>query len=241
MKVFASATMPEIFGFCGDARFSALVLSQAITAIDSCYLLSPDDTAAIKMKKVEQMLAMAWKTFPKMYIGYDTTILHLSREDEGVASRFWLKEHRFSKGTNGIMQSSTPQMAPLGECSRAWVVRGSGTTSVNDTIDSWNRMYKDRHTSRAVFKAFCESIRSAKDPNSGGPPQLVSLYRIGHGRPHGVIWNNSRYFQGLPTICGTQKDGVPWRNDSFEIVNQRHKSRKAGAAEHVSIIDFGAG
>lgn len=114
MKVFASATMPEIFGFCGDAGFAALVLSQAIGAIDSGFLFQPDDTVAIKTEKVQQLLAMAWDTFPKKYLRHNTSILHVSREGEGVASRFWLTEHRFFKGGNVSMQTTERQMAPLG-------------------------------------------------------------------------------------------------------------------------------
>lgn len=237
-KVFASVTEPEIFGFCGDSRFAALVLSQAIGAIDSRLLFQPEDTVQIKLEKVRQLFAMAWQTFPKQHLTCSTSILHVSREGEGVKSRFWLQEHHFN-GTTGRMWSEAALSAPFGEYSRAWVIRGTGSDGVMKSIDARNRRYQDRHTSRAVFKAFCDSLREEIDTNSGGPPQLVSLYRIGNGRPHGVIWENKRYFEGLPTLWNAQKDEVPWRNDSFEIIDQRKKARKSGAARHVSVLDFG--
>ena len=56
------------------------------------------------------------------------------------------------------MQSTPAAMAPLGQCSRAWVAKGTGGRHVTNAIDAWNRRYSDRHTSRSVFKAFCESI-----------------------------------------------------------------------------------
>jgi len=238
-KVFASATQPEIFGYCGDSRFAALVISQVIGAIDAGYLFHSSDNARTKLDRVQQLIAMAWETFPKKEHHFDTTIVHLTREDTDVRSRFWMQEHRLPKyPEQPKISSSAPAMAPLGLYSRAWIARGSGGSGVLDSIAAWNGRYADRHTSRAVFKAFCEALQSGQDPYSGGPPQLASLFRIGAGRPHGVIWNNQRFFEGLPTVSQAQKDGVPWRNNSFEIVDHRKKSRASGAASHVSRLTF---
>lgn len=238
-KVFASATSPEIFGYCGDTRFAALVISQIIGAIDAGYLFHPEDSAQKKLLKVQQMIGMAWETFPQKHLVCDTNIIHVTREGNNVASRFWMQEHVLTKLPNPVaMRSSVAEMAPLGECSRAWLARGSGGAHVLDSINTWNKRYADRHTSRAVFKAFCEAIDSGNDQFSGGPPQLASLFRIGPGRPHGVIWRNRRFFEGLPTITQTAKSGVPWRNNSFEIVDSKTKLLAPGAPQQVSYLDF---
>lgn len=84
----------------------------------------------------------------------------------------------------------------------------------------------------------CTLIDSDPDKFSGGPPQLASLFRIGAGRPHGAIWKNRRYFEGLPTISQTAKTGVPWRNNSFEIVDPKTASLAAGAPRQISHLDF---
>lgn len=239
-KVFTSATSPEIFGYCGDTRFAALVISQVVGAIDAGYLFHPDDSAQTKLLKVEQMIGMAWDTFPHEHLVCETSIIHVTREGCNVASRFWMQEHVLPKSLKPLaMRSSVATMAPLGEWSRAWLARGTGGAHVLDSIDTWNRRYADRHTSRSVFKAFCEAIGSGHDKFSGGPPQLASLFRIGAGRPHGVIWGNKRYFEGLPTVAQTSKTGVQWRNNSFEIVDSKTKSLAPGAPRQISYFDFG--
>lgn len=239
-KVFASSTSPEIFGYCGDTRFAALAISQIIGAIDAGYLFHPDDSALTKLLKVKQLIGMAWETFPQEHLVCETSIVHVTREGSNVASRFWMQEHLLPKSPKSLaMHSPAAAMAPLGEWSRAWLARGSGGAHVLDSIEVWNRRYSDRHTSRSVFKAFCEAIDSSPDKFSGGPPQLASLFRIGAGRPHGVIWKNRRYFEGLPTVSQTAKTGVPWRNNSFEIVDPKTKSLAAGAPRQISHLDFG--
>lgn len=239
-KVFACATSPEILGYCGDARFAALVISQVVGAIDAGYLFYPNDNALTKLAKVKQLIGMAWKTFPEQHLLYETSIVHLTREGSNVSARFWMQEHVLPKSPKlRAMQSSAPLVAPSGEYSRVWLARGTGGANVIDSIDTWNRVYSDRHTSRSVFKAFCEAIVNEKDKFSGGPPQLASLFRIGPGRPHGIIWCNQRFFEGLPTISQTSKNGVPWRNNSFEIVNPKTKGTALGAPKHISYFDFG--
>lgn len=239
-KVFTSATSPEIFGYCGDTRFAALVISQVVGAIDAGYLFHPDDDVQAKLSKVQQVIAMAWETFPEQHLQYETSIVHLTREGSNVSARFWMQEHVLPKSLKRLaMRSSSPHVAPMGEPSRVWLARGTGRENVLDSIDSWNRRYSDRHTSRAVFKAFCDAITNGNDKFTGGPPQLASIFRIGPGRPHGVIWGNQRFFEGLPTVSQTAKNGVPWRNNSFEIVNPKTKSLALGAPRQISHFDFG--
>jgi hypothetical protein len=237
MKVYSTSNYPHIFGFCGDSQFAPLVLSQIVAAIDSGSLISPGDTVEVKSEKVGQLISIAWAQFPKTQLSYDTSIVHVFRQGEGVDSRFWLTEYKVAKGKESA-QRVGPTMAPLGKYSQSWYALGTGADTVISNIEWWNRRYSDRHTSRAVFKAFCESLRSEADEYSGGPPQLASLYRIGNGRPHGVIWNDARYYLGARTVHNSQKDHLPWRNDSFEIVDQKSRTRKPDAAHHVHRYDF---
>lgn len=239
-KVFASATYPEVFGYCGDTRFAALVISQVVGAVDAGYLFHPGDDAKAKLSKVRQVVGMAWETFPQKELGFETSIIHVTRDGSEASSRFWMQEHVLPKSLEPLgMRSSIPEMAPLGAWSRAWLARGTGGVGVLDSISTWNKRYSDRHTSRSVFKAFCEAISSGQDEFSGGPPQLASIFRIGSGRPHGVIWNGQRFFEGLPSISQAPKEGIPWRNNSFEIVSPRTKTRAPGAAKQISYLDFG--
>ncbi|WP_155626156.1 hypothetical protein [Burkholderia vietnamiensis] len=237
MKVFSACNQPHIFGFCGDSTFAPLVLGQIIAAIDNGSLISPDDSVEVKSEKVGQLISIAWARFPKNLLSHNTSIVHVFRQGEGVDSRFWLTEYKVVKDKKKAERVG-PKMAPLGQYSQSWYVLGTGKNSVIDKIELWNKRYSDRHTSRAVFKAFCESLRSNTDEYTGGPPQLASLYRIGNGRPHGVIWNDARYYLGARTVHNSPKDHLPWRNDSFEIVDQKTRKRKPDAAHHIHRYDF---
>jgi hypothetical protein len=234
-KVFASAVYPEVFGYCGDRFFAALILGQVVSSIDTGYLFEESDGVMARMSKVQQMIRMAWDTYPPCQ-KETVQILHASREGEGVECSFYYQEHTLTS-TKG-MRSSEPVVAPAGEISRPLLVRGTGSSSVENSIDEWNRRYKSRHTSRAMFAAFCEAIRSDRDPSSGGAPQLVGLYRIGAGRSFGVVWDGDRYFDGQRTLAMARKDAVGWRNDTFEVVDQGRKRRMSGAARHYREFDF---
>lgn len=237
-KVFACATHPDVFGYCGDTFFCISILSQIVGAIDAGYLFSEIDDAAEKMEKIQQVIRSSWKNFPKEK--HETfRIVHLTRQGIGTASSFWLQEHVFLADEQKFVHER-PIQAPCGQSSQALSVRGTGKESVLSSIESWNAQYSNRHTSRALFAAFCTAIRSSDDKFSGGPAQLVGLYRVGGGRTFGVIWDNARYFEGLPTLQNANKSGVPWRNDSFEIVDFKDKKRRGDAARQFSIFDFGA-
>ena len=84
------------------------------------------------------------------------------------------------------------------------------------------------HAGRSVFSSFCDAIESPADKLSGGPPQLVGLYRKGLARPFGIIHKGKRYFNGLPVPDSANLGAVEWRNCSFEICGNTMQ-RRAGA------------
>lgn len=235
-KVFACANHPDVFGYVGDTFFCISILSQIVSAIDAGYLFNETDNANEKMGKVQQLIRSSWKHYPKKQ-QKTFRIVHVTRQGSGTASRFWIQEHVFVEGEQKFAHEQ-PIQAPCGEYSQALCVRGTGKYSVFGSIESWNAKYSNRHTSRSLFAAFCASIRSGDDKFTGGPAQLVGLYRVGGGRTFGVIWDNSRYFEGLPTLMNANKSSVPWRNDSFEIVDSKDKKRRKGAAKQFSVFDF---
>jgi hypothetical protein len=53
------------------------------------------------------------------------------------------------------------------------------------------------------------------DPRSGGPLQLVGLYRQGCGMHFGVIFQGKSYYRGVDAISLTLPD-LEWRNELFE-------------------------
>jgi len=234
-KVFAAKSSPDIFAYCGDRLFAAHVLGQVVAAIDSGYLFAYGESAAERMSKVQQTLRMLWKTYPEAQQD-DTHIVHVTRDGEGVDCRFLVQKHHFQP--RKLPHSGLVIEAPSGQVSAPLLMLGSGSKVVRSHIEEWNRQYENRHTSRSIFSAFCESLESGIDENTGGAPQLVGLYRVEAGRSFGVIWKNDRYFDGLRTLPTANKDGVAWRNNTFEIADQTTKRRAAGAAVHHRKYDF---
>ena len=84
-------------------------------------------------------------------------------------------------------------------------------------------------TSRSVFSSFCDALDSGGDKHSGGAPQMIGLYRQKAGRSFGIIYNDKRYFEGLPVSDTGQADGIEWRNRRFEICDGATMQRRKEA------------
>jgi hypothetical protein len=74
-------------------------------------------------------------------------------------------------------------------------------------------------TSRSVFSAFADHIKSGVDPYTGGPPQLVGIYRVGPAKIFGTIWNRRRFLSGMEVIDVSDERRLNWHNDPFELCN----------------------
>jgi hypothetical protein len=109
---------------------------------------------------------------------------------------------------------------------------GSGESTVARYDAAWRKTEVGR-TSRAVFSAFCEALKSGADHFSGGAPQLVGIYRRGHGETFGVIYQGERYVLGV-SISSDQagKLAVEWRNELFERCDGPSMERLEGAQRH---------
>lgn len=108
------------------------------------------------------------------------------------------------------------------------VIDGSGKASVQRALASWTDSSAGG-TSRAVFSGFVDGVVSGIDSDSGGAPQLGSLYRVGGGRLLGIVHNGQRYFAGSHLVGNEAAEGLEWRNALFERADGRTKSRLAGA------------
>ena len=95
-------------------------------------------------------------------------------------------------------------------------VLGSGRAAFQASYDRWQHS-DAAGTSRTVFSALGDAMRAGVDPNTGGPPQLVGLYRIGSGRTFGIIWEGKRYFYGTEVKHAARFETVNWHNELFEI------------------------
>jgi hypothetical protein len=108
------------------------------------------------------------------------------------------------------------------------VIDGSGKAAIKNALSAWQAS-SAADTSRAVFSGFVDAVTARVDPDSGGAPQLGSLYRIGAGRLLGIIHDGQRYFAGAHLIGNETIDGIEWRNALFERADGHSKQRLAGA------------
>jgi len=133
---------------------------------------------------------------------------------------------RASDGTWGVREVEMPP------ASASLLVGGSGSTEIRAAEHLWQES-THANTSRAVFSAFCESMRGAVDPLTGGGPQLVGLHRIGNAKTFGIVYRGKRYLSGSQiqkqsaTASTTQ-----WFNELFERVDGGRIGRLPEAQRH---------
>ncbi len=189
-KLFTCRHSPDLFGYCGDVLFPSLLLSQVSQLLDLESKISR--SADVRHAAVMHLAEASLERYP-IAQRRAFTILHCSRDSSGMTSVFHLWRiswDPFGGWSDGKIKLPTESVLILAV--------GSGGSAVASYDDAWRRSEAGR-TSRAVFSAFCDSLRSGSDPFSGGAPQLVGLYRIGVGESFGIIYQNARYLLGLPT------------------------------------------
>ena len=130
------------------------------------------------------------------------------------------------------MPEVTDTLIPPPEESSILKIQGSGEESYWKASRSWEQS-EHKRTSRSLYSAFVDSIKSDEDPRSGGPPQLVGLYRKDPGRLFGTIHDGERFLNGLQIHDQVPDDSkVEWRNEVFERVSGNTKSRLPEAQTH---------
>lgn len=208
-KLFVSKNRPDIFGYCGDVLFPTQVLGQIVEQIDQFILFNRGETFGARAAIVLTALEIALNATP---IGQQRAfeVIYASRELEGMQSHFQVCRI-------GWNQSEKWTLVDLELSKHSGLIKGIGTGAAANAkwYDYWQRSDVAR-TSRSVFGAFCDSLRNGEDPLSGGPPQLVGIYRSGPARSFGVIAGGKRYLNGQVVNSSGTFDHIEWRNELFE-------------------------
>lgn len=214
-KLFASKTMPEIFGYCGDVTFPIQVLGQIIEQIDSGLLFSENEEYNQKSNKVHLLIKNSFSALPREQ-QRNFEILYVSRIGSKMSAKFMISRIYLEKNKKiKIEYINTPKKSDL------IIGRGSGRTAMKHWYNKWiDSILKDPNgrsrTSRNIFSAFCDSLRKKDDPLSGGSPQLVGLYRVGAAKTFGILYEEKRYFNGQEVKNNTHVTKIEWRNVLFE-------------------------
>ncbi|MEV4561688.1 hypothetical protein AB0K51_32550 [Kitasatospora sp. NPDC049285] len=229
-KTFHSHTTPDIFGYVGDVLFPAMTLPLVVDLFDHQGLTGAD--MAARQARFESLVRAAAAQLPG-HVRADVVFVHCSRDGSGVGCEFGLQLLRYRKATDDWSVEKPPMAATSSELE----LLGSGRNALEDALAEW-RQSDASGTSRAAFSAFCEALERGADRATGGPPQLVGLYRQGPGRPFGVSWQDELFLHGTPIRSDTSMPGIEWRDRLFQRVDasrrlvdgaQVHADRKAGA------------
>lgn len=207
-KVFCSISSPQIWGYSGDVLFPSQAIGQFVHALDNGAFKSEKFCASAAHAMFRDSLKNQFENFPARY-RRNFSIIHCARINEGMKTRFAVWETSWVQGTGwSDQQISTPKTSDLIQ------VKGSG----RGAFKGWNMKLKKSEvgsTSRAVFQAFTQSIRSEIDPLTAGPPQLVALRQRGSGLSHAMSWDNKVWLNGIEVIL-TESSGIECYNENFE-------------------------
>jgi hypothetical protein len=222
-KLFASRTSADVIGYCGDAFFPTQTLSQIIDLIDAGVIPSTRMSAEARLEWILDLIERSAKRYPRS-IAKDFELLYAAREGEGMGCKFSVRHIRFTAG-----HGTPPTVIPVPSYSSLLEAFGTGGRAFKkEVLPRWQAS-EIGGTSRAVFSAFSEHLQHGSDPFTGGPPQLVGLYRTGPARIFGIVWDQKRFVAGMEVPELDTSASVRWHNDLFEICDAISLSRVAGA------------
>src|SRR6266851_1718544 len=191
-KLFACARSPDMFGYCGDVLFPALVLGQIADAVNAGLLFAEEDEPEARHAAVAAALR---NSFGRRHDAPDRDfeILHAARRSTRATSAFLLWRTRYCARTREWSDDAVAVPAET----RLVLALGSGAIAARSHQHIW-RASALGGTSRAVYGAFCDALSAGADPLTGGSPQLAALYLIDGARTIGVVYEEKYYLHGLP-------------------------------------------
>ena len=223
-KALYSHVTADIFGFCGDAFFPPYALRQMVDVVNSGLLFSRYDAAKYRHDQAISIFRSAINNGQNLAIG-NFSIVHGARDGEFMSSRFRIWIVRFDSLT-GTWQEEELDLDT--SHSHLSYVDGSGREVIKKYEKQWKGTSVEG-TSRAAFWSFCDALFSEDDTRSGGPPQLVGIWREGVARQFGIIWRGKRYLAGVEVPSNSRFQEVQWFNQRFERMDGGKVKRLPGA------------
>ncbi len=230
-KLFACRSYADMFGYAGDVVFPCLVLGQIAEAIDSQLLFHANDISESRHAK---FVSAVQASFDRRHNVPDTDfiLLHGSRQSSGRKAEYKLWSLSYNAAHQKWLDS---QINVPTDRSSLLIALGSGEKSVTTHQLRWETTSQGG-TSRAIFGAFCDSIRSGSDPLSGGVPQLIGVYHTRMPQVFGIIYDGRPYLHGLPLPRELETSAVEWRDELFQRIDSTTLTLLPGAQRHIRPI-----
>lgn len=232
-KVFGCRNQPDIFAFTGYGLFSVTVISRLCSLIDEGLVSdSIRSSLTTRCQWVMDSIKYAFNRHPSEIID-KFTIFYGTRIGVGTAPNSSIRKSAENREDYDEYRGSW-----FGGCSVTWdgvelknnqlefpqefskylAVDGSGGKYVEVHLEKANSE-SQCNTSRIIFRKFCDALREKKDKYSGGPPQIVGLYRDKAAQNFGVVIDGKPFYLGVSEVFSDS--GLQWRNENFERVNSR--------------------
>jgi hypothetical protein len=158
----------------------------------------------------------------------DFQIFHASREGEGLSAKYFLWRLSYVR----LCKVWTDEQIKIDTAkSNLILAAGTGEKIARRENRSWTESSQGG-TSRAIFGAFCDALKSGHDPASGGAPQLVGIYPRWPSQIFGVIFSNKRYVYGLELKAAVGAEGIEWRDELFQRMDGETLLPLKGAQRH---------
>jgi hypothetical protein len=169
-------------------------------------------TPSEKSEIIKEKINAAIKQYPKQQTAGSFTILYACRDDYKDLHCFCFEW--------AIKTGLSVKKIDLPRQSNVIAVFGSGAKEFMDRFeaDFNHSKYNNFGTSRTVYHCFTETLKHIKDPQCGGAPQIVGLYRIGNAINYGIIDKGKRFLAGSEVGDLEFPTFVEWRNENFERV-----------------------
>jgi hypothetical protein len=229
-KTFASHTSAEVFGYAGDALFPTQTVGQLTELIDRRAVSLASASPEGKLEWIAKSLETSCKTYPPV-ASRDFSLLYCGRQGEGMGCLFYAFALEFKKG---VLTAQTPIAIPASSGPLTYF-DGKERFAFGSGRDGFKKCWKEwlasevGGTSRSVFSAFTDHVKSGADPYTGGPPQLVGIYRMHPAKAFGIVWDQRRFLGGMEVFDVNDEKRLSWHNDVFEICDPLSMQRGEGA------------
>lgn len=225
-KVYASRLVPDVLGYCGDVLFATQALSQALEQIEAQLLFDRHSDFSGKLTALREFVSQCFETYPADE-RHPFSLVYATRDGNGMCSKFSVGKIDWSHADGWNTQT-----LPLPTNSGVVLAAGSGRTPYMSTLTRWQNS-DIGGTSRAVFSAFCDHIKSGADAATGGAPQLVGLYRDSRpARTFGVFWNEKMFLSGAEVVAPHRASDTECRDELFQLCDPLTGDLVGGAQRH---------
>lgn len=239
-KAFASDKTPDIFCFCGEVNNPTRIIKDCIkNAFNNITNIND------KHDKLIEIAIQFINSNTESRMNF--TIFHGVREHTGMASvfhlwktTFYYSEYKYINHEDSKIPIELPseeKIVPADkyEGSGSFILNLSGSGE-NYIIDEKNKLLKTEkyQTTRFQIMSSLSSMNSGKDQLTGGPPQLVGLWRINNGMQFGIHWQNKLYFSH-ECVDNNIPENIYWFNEKFERFDPKTRQRLKDAQPHHSL------